>query len=274
MNRSAEAASQSAEDRARDALAVALESGPTSVTRATLATYCRTVAQDASKQDAAASTLNHSKVLSAATTALSDDEDATAALHRLLGTGGQRPGLLAQRVPLGSLLGDGIPPTPFLDSPALGDRLFYAEAVWIVSGHKKSGKSWALAATALDCAKAGRPVVYVDFENGHRMFAKRMLLLGADAETVDEHLHYVELPLGLSIDGLHDDLDEIADALPGAFVVIDSLRGFMARLSPAGRPLDPNAHQDIESVCAPLTYGAKRRGLTWAVSGCSRQLAA
>ena len=70
------------------------------------------------------------------------------------------------------------------------------------------------------------------------------------------------LPLGLSIDSLHDDLDEIADALPGAFVVIDSLRGFMARLSPLGRPLDPNAHQDIESVCAPLTYGAKRRGLT------------
>jgi hypothetical protein len=173
-----------------------------------------------------------------------------------------KPGLLGQRVLLGEMLREGIPPALFLESPALGERLFYREAVWIVSGHKKSGKSWALAATALDCASAGRPVVYVDMENGHRLFAKRMLLLGASPETIDAHLHYVELPRDLALSRLRDDLEAIADELPGAFVVIDSLRGLMSRLSPPGQQLNPNDHQDIEAVCAPLMDAAKTRGLT------------
>ena len=176
----------------------------------------------------------------------------------------ERPsGLLGQRVKLGGLLRDGIPPLSYLESPTLGDGLFYRDAVWIVSGHKKSGKSWAMAATSLDCARAGRPVVYVDMENGSRLFATRMLLLGADAETVDELIHYVELPRNLAIGRLRDDLEQVAAALPGAFVVMDSLRGLMARLS-AGRrePLNPNSHQDVEAVCAPLNDAAKTCGLT------------
>lgn len=78
----------------------------------------------------------------------------------------------------------------------------------------------------------------------------------------DEFLHYVEFPRGLSVEGMADELDAIAEELPEAFVIVDSLRGYMARLSPSGRPQDPNAAQDIESVCSPLMAAAKKRGLT------------
>lgn len=163
---------------------------------------------------------------------------------------------------LGLLLHDGIPPMRYLDTPTLGERLFYLESLFIISGHKKSGKSWAMASAALDVARSGRPAVYLDLENGERLFAKRMQLLGATAEDVDEHLHYVPFPKGLGLDTMRGQLEEMADALPGAFVVADSLRGLLTRLSPPGDPLNPNDHQAIESVAAPFMEAVKTRGLT------------
>lgn len=174
----------------------------------------------------------------------------------------KRDGLLGQRVALGSLVRDGVPPTPWLESGTLGLRLFYAESVWIVSGHKKSGKSWAMLATALDCVTAERPVVYIDFENGHKRLARRLIQLGADWKAVDRHLHYIDSPRRLTLDGMRAELDAIAEALPNAFVVIDSLRGYMARLSTSARALDPNAAADVEAVCAPLNDAAHEHGLT------------
>jgi hypothetical protein len=187
-------------------------------------------------------------------------DDAFQSVQRALAQ--PRSGLLAQRTTLGTLLSGGIPDAEFLESPSLGERLFYREALFIVSGHKKSGKSWAMAATALDCAHAGRPAVYIDLENGERLFGKRMLLLGADPATVDEYLHYIQFPKGLTLENLRDELEALADALPGAFVVMDSLRGLMTRLSPPGNPLNPNDHQAIEAVCGPMMEAAKTSGLS------------
>lgn len=171
-------------------------------------------------------------------------------------------GLLDQRVKLGNLMSNGIPARSFLPTPTLGERLFYDQGTFIVSGHKKSGKSWAMLATALDNVKAGRPAVYLDFENGERLFAKRLLLLGAEAWQVDEQLHYIPFPKGLKLDSLRAELEAIADKLPGAFVVIDSLRGAIARLSPPREPLKVNDPQSIEDVCGPMMEVAKTRAIT------------
>lgn len=173
-------------------------------------------------------------------------------------------GLLGQRVTLGSLIRDGVPPVPWLESATLGERLFYRDSVFIVSGHKKSGKSWAMLTTALDCVREGRPVVYLDFENGRRRFARRLTALGGRecADVADEHLHYIESPRNLSLRGMAAELDAVAEALPGAFVIVDSLRGYMARVSPEGRPLNPDRQEDIEAVCAPLSDAAHAQGLT------------
>jgi KaiC/GvpD/RAD55 family RecA-like ATPase len=171
-------------------------------------------------------------------------------------------GLLEQRVRLADYMREGVPGRGFLPTPTLGERLFYDQGTFIVSGHKKSGKSWAMLTTALDCVRAGTPTVYLDFENGERLFTKRLLLLGADAQQVDEQLHYIPFPRELSLDSLHTELEAIADALPGAFVVIDSLRGAIARLSPSADPLKVNDPQSIERVCGPMMEVAKTRGVT------------
>jgi hypothetical protein len=172
------------------------------------------------------------------------------------------PTLLDQRVPLGELMRNGIPPAAFLESDTLGARLFYLECLFILSGHKKSGKSWAMLATALDCIRAGRPAVYLDLENGERLFAKRLLLLGAEHWQVDKLLHYVPFPKHLTLESLRPELEDIAEKLPGAFVVIDSLRGAIARLSPAGDPLRVNDQTSIERVCGPIMEVVKSDRIT------------
>lgn len=171
--------------------------------------------------------------------------------------------LLSQRVGLGDLIRNGIPPMEWLDTPTLGERLFYRENLFIISGHKKSGKSWAMVATALDCVRNERPAVYIDLENGERLFARRLELLNASADEADQ-LHYLPFPSPgtLKLDRLRGELENVAEQLPGAFVVVDSLRGLMSRASPSGRRLNYNDQGDVEDVGAPFMEAAKQAGLT------------
>jgi hypothetical protein len=164
-----------------------------------------------------------------------------------------RPGLLTQRVTLGSLLRDGVPEPTFLPSPTHGERLFYEGHVFLFAGHKKAGKSWSMILQARDLIAAGRPVVYVDNENGKELFADRLAAAGGiSPEAADEHLHYVPFPRSLRLDSLRDELDAIRDALPGAFVVIDSLRSLMARFG-----LNPEKNVEVERVFGPIMAAVK-----------------
>lgn len=160
-------------------------------------------------------------------------------------------GLLAQSVSLATLLRDGVPPPSFLDAPTFGDRLFYAEHLFLFAGHKKAGKSWAMALLARDCIVAGRPVVYVDNENGAELFAERLALIGVTWKQAAD-LHYVPFPdLGRPAD-LRAEFDAIAQALPGSLVVLDSLRTFMARFG-----LNPEKNVEVEQMLGPIMASVK-----------------
>src|SRR5437764_9574527 len=89
---------------------------------------------------------------------------------------------------------DGVPEIEYLPSPSLGERLFYAHNVFILAGHKKAGKTWAMMLLAADQLRARRPVLYIDQENGIELFAERMLLLGVEPELVDQYLRYEPFP--------------------------------------------------------------------------------
>jgi len=161
--------------------------------------------------------------------------------------------LLAQRVLLGSLLRDGVPPPTFLPSPTHGERLFYEGHLFLFAGHKKAGKSWSMTLQARDLIAAGRPVVYVDNENGTELFADRLAIAGGvSPEQVDEHLHYIPFPRDLRLEGLRDEFDAIREALPGAFVVADSLRSLMARFG-----LNPEKNVEVERVFGPIMAAVK-----------------
>lgn len=161
--------------------------------------------------------------------------------------------LLNQRDKLGEDLRSGRVPEPtFLPSPRFGERLFYEGSTFLFAGHKKSGKSWAMTLLAQDCIAAGRPVVYIDNENGRRLFLRRLAALGADPDGIDEHFHYVPRPATPPLTELRSEFEALAAALPGALIILDSLRTFMARYG-----LNPNADVDVEQFFGPLTAVAQ-----------------
>jgi hypothetical protein len=175
-------------------------------------------------------------------------------------------GLLGQCMSLVAMVRDGVPPPEFLPTPSLGRLdLFYAGHFSIFGGHKKVGKTLLAIAVALDAMKAGRHVVYLDFENGAEIIAERLKLMGADADldAFAERFHYVRFPRGLKLDNLEDRLAEIAAPYPGALLVLDSLRGLFAQLSGTSRhPLEINNPVHIEQVLSPVHAAVKRHGLT------------
>lgn len=106
---------------------------------------------------------------------------------------------------------------------------------------------------ARDCIEQGRPVVYVDNENGPELFAERLTLVGANPETVDARFHYVPFPTDLSEPAkLRPEVDAITRELPGALIVLDSMRTFMSRFG-----LSPNVDVDIEQFLGPIMGAVK-----------------
>jgi len=63
--------------------------------------------------------------------------------------------------------------------------LFYAGKVHSVHGESESGKSWFVQCAAAECLNAGKPVLYVDFEDDVAGIANRLILLGVSEEVVD-----------------------------------------------------------------------------------------
>jgi len=66
-----------------------------------------------------------------------------------------------------------------------GECLFYAGKVHSVHGESESGKSWFVQCAAAECLNAGKPVLYVDFEDDVAGIANRLILLGVSEEVVD-----------------------------------------------------------------------------------------
>ena len=158
-----------------------------------------------------------------------------------------------QRVKLGDLMKQGVPEVEFLPSPTLGDRLFYAFNLFILAGHKKAGKSWCMVVQAADMLRAGRPVVYIDNENGWEVFVERLLSLGVDPDLVDEKFVYVPFPAERpSLDGLRAEVEAVAEEFPGAFIVLDSLRSFMSAYK-----LSPNADVEVGQFLGPVMGAVK-----------------
>lgn len=120
----------------------------------------------------------------------------------------------------------------------------------------------AFATRALDCINADRPAVDVDYENGEKQFARRLKRLDADPERLDELFHYIPWPKGLTLWNFQSELEDIAAGLPGAFVVVDSLRTLLSKLSLPGEPLKVNDDGSIGMVCDPMMDVVKSKGIT------------
>jgi hypothetical protein len=170
--------------------------------------------------------------------------------------------LLGQAEDISELVRNGVPEPEHLAAPTLGhDRLIYKAAVSIFSGHKKAGKTLVAMSMAGDHLRAGGHVVYLDLENGSSIIGRRLILFGADPDALHERFHYIPFPTGIdSPEVCQRQLEEIAEAYPEAVVVVDSLRGFFARISSVGASI--NDQTDVENALRPLMAAAKTRRLT------------
>jgi hypothetical protein len=171
------------------------------------------------------------------------------------------PGLLEQRVHL-DLTAPRVE-VKFLPTPTLGERLFYRGNMFILSGHKKAGKTLGMMSVALDQIEAGGVVVYLDFENGGDLIGDRLRDMGADAQAIADRFYYVPFPKGLTLDNFLAQLQRIAAELPGAFVIFDSLRGLFTRLSATAKTaMSVNDPTSIEQVLGPVSEVVKTTDLT------------
>jgi hypothetical protein len=164
----------------------------------------------------------------------------------------------AQRMTgLAEKLRQGVPPVDFLPSPTMGERMFYKGNLFVVAGHKKSGKTWALLIQSADMLRAGLPVVYIDNENGWEVLVERLLLLGVAPELIEDLLVYVPFPDEIPpTEQLRAEFEAIAEDYPRALVVVDSLRSMMSHYG-----LNPNADVEVEQFLKPI-MGAVKGQLT------------
>jgi AAA domain len=115
--------------------------------------------------------------------------------------------------------------------------LIVADAVNWFGGHPKQGKTTIVLWAGLELMRAGRHVVWFDWENGKRRVARRLKDLGAEEELVRERFHYAYRPvIEADLNGLQR-VEEALGRWPGAFVVFDSAG---KALSTAGLNEDSN----------------------------------
>jgi 5S rRNA maturation endonuclease (ribonuclease M5) len=157
----------------------------------------------------------------------------------------EKPEGLPGRVDLGQLLLGGIEPTP-----QLLEGLLYEGRIHSIASGPGTGKTLLALWMAVQVMRQGRPVLYLDAENGPKLIAERFAEIGASPAELSRLLHYFPAEVALdakSLGRLAATVEEIEPAL----VVFDS---FADLLSIAG--LEENSNDDctrwMRTVAQPI----------------------
>lgn len=84
-----------------------------------------------------------------------------------------------------------LPPQPTVYEREDGQGLFYRGCVNDIHGEPGTGKSLIAQTACAQELKAGRHVIYLDYEDRARNIVRRLLLLGVPANAIMERFHYV-----------------------------------------------------------------------------------
>ncbi len=159
---------------------------------------------------------------------------------------------IGQRVLLGETIRQGIkPPEELVPGILLKGKvhqIFAAPGV---------GKSWLALWLTVKLINQGKPVLYLDTENGPNIISERLKALGADPEKLDECLHYLPSPnLPITREGTEAYVSLLEEINP-VFVVFDSWVNFLS-----GSGLDENVSSDIAKWAVNFARPARDRGIT------------
>ncbi len=131
------------------------------------------------------------------------------------------------------------PAEPTVGARADGVGLFYPGKVHTVSSESEGGKTWLVLAAVLHELRAGKSVVYVDFEDDEGGIVGRLLTLQADRLDLAARFHYLrpQDPLG---GGTHsDDLTALLCDVRPTLAVVDGVTEAMTL-----HGLDTNSNAD------------------------------
>jgi hypothetical protein len=138
------------------------------------------------------------------------------------------------------------PPEP----PTIGPGLFYPGLRHVVSGPGEACKSWLLLAAATIELRAGRSVLWIDFEQGRQETLGRLRNLQVADDDVRRFL-YVQ-PVDPIWDALGD-VQELLEETRPTLVVIDAFLGLLGQ-----HALDENSGLDVErawrDIIEPLRH--------------------
>lgn len=132
------------------------------------------------------------------------------------------------------------PAMPSVGARSDGVGLFYPGKVHTISSETEGGKTWFVLVAAAHEIRAGRSVVYIDFEDNEGGIVPRLVALGADPLDISARFHYLrpEDPVGT---GIHaDDLTGLLRDVRPSLGVIDGVTDALGL-----HGLDANSNADV-----------------------------
>lgn len=129
--------------------------------------------------------------------------------------------------------------------PTVGRRgdgvgLFYPGKLHTISSESEGGKTWLCLSVVIDELKAGRSVVYCDFEDDEGGIVGRLLTLGANPLEIAARFHYVRPDDALG-GGIHlDDFNALLSDVRPSLGVVDGVTEAMTM-----HGLSPNDNTDV-----------------------------
>ncbi|MFC8260404.1 AAA family ATPase [Streptomyces sp. NPDC057291] len=135
------------------------------------------------------------------------------------------------------LSGNAKPPVPAMLVRSDGNGLLYPGHIHMMYGESESGKSWVALVAAAEELKAGRAVLFLDFESDAVSICGRLIALGVHPDAIAAHLTYVRP------DGSPETHSEAYSALlarPYRLAVLDGMTDAYMMLG-----LDPNSNTDV-----------------------------
>lgn len=148
------------------------------------------------------------------------------------------------------LAGDLTPEEPVILSRSDGKPVLYSGRVNAFIGESESGKSWCALLACLEEIRAGRNVVFLDFEDIPQNVVARLLSMGASVDVLRSHFSYVgpDTPLG-PVE--RDELFGLLDRVTPSLIVVDGVNAAMTLI---GLELEKNkdATQFHQLILKPL----------------------
>ncbi len=160
--------------------------------------------------------------------------------------------VIGDRVLLGEIVRQGVkPPEELVEGILLKGKVHQVFAA------PACGKSWLALFLTMKLINEGKPVLYLDTENGPNIVAERLKALGAVPEKLEKYVHYYSSPnLSMTKEGTEAYVGLLEKVDP-ALVVFDSWVNFLS-----GAGLDENVSSDIAKWALNFCRPARDRGIT------------